>query len=109
MNAQLRLHYVLSFSFGLLITSGTVFAGSATWSVTGTGDWNVAGNWNPTTIPNAAADTATIIGSFTHSISLSASTQVNGIVFGSTATVPYTITTSPALTFTISGVGITNN
>jgi hypothetical protein len=100
---------ILFLALGLLTSGAVAFAGSATWSITGSGDWNVASNWSPATIPNGAADTATINGSFVHSISLSSSTQVNGIVFGSTATSPYTITTSPGLTFTISGAGITNN
>src|SRR3954454_18903665 len=79
------------------------FAGSATWSGTGTTDWNVTTNWTPAAIPNGPADIATFRASFTHSISLSASTQVNGIVFASSATSPYTITTPPAVALTISG------
>ena len=87
---------ILFLIFGLLLPVGATSAGSATWSITGSGDWNVADNWTPATIPNGPNDIATINGSFVHSISLSAATEVDRIVFGSTATVSYTITTPPA-------------
>ena len=45
----------------------------------------------------------------TTDVSISADTEVNGIIFTPAATNPYTITASPGLTLTISGVGITNN
>ena len=45
----------------------------------------------------------------TTDVSISADTEVNGITFTPAATNPYTITASPGLTLTISGVGITNN
>src|SRR4051794_21269523 len=108
MNKHLPINHlkVLFFAFGLVVTGGTVLAGSATWSATpGNSNWNVANNWTPTTIPNSAVDGANFDASSMHSISLSANTQVNGIYFGLAATT-YTITTSPGLTFTISGLGI---
>ena len=93
----------------LMLSIRESFAGSATWSILATGDWNVSDNWNPATIPNGPSDTATFAGSFGHATSFSASTEVNSIVFASTATVPYTITASPAIVFTISGTGVVNN
>jgi hypothetical protein len=83
---------------------------SATWKASpATGDWNTASNWTPATIPNGPSDTATFASSNTTGVSLSASTEVNGIVFNAGASA-FTITASPAfITLTISGVGITNN
>ncbi len=61
----------------------TVYAGSATWRTSPvSGDWNSAINWSPTTsVPNGAADTATFATSSITAVSLSANTEVNGIVF----------------------------
>src|SRR4051812_40774718 len=74
---------------------GVALAGSATWSATpGNSNWNDATNWSPTTIPNSSVDGASFNASSRQSISLSASTQVNGIYFGLAAPT-YTITTSP--------------
>jgi hypothetical protein len=83
--------------------------GSATWKKSpGTANWNRAGNWTPATVPNAATDTATFASSNTTGVSLSANTEVNGIVFNVGASA-FTITASPSFILTISGVGITNN
>ena len=68
----------------LLVVSSqaTGFAGSATWKANPTsGDWNTAANWMPPTIPNGPSDTATFAASNTTDVSLSANTEVNGIVF----------------------------
>src|SRR5580765_477217 len=44
----------------LLSGPSAAFAGSATWDLNpGSGDWNTATNWTPTTMPNSSADTAT--------------------------------------------------
>src|SRR5205085_1844490 len=53
-------------------------------------------------------DTATFTLSNTTGVSLSANTEVNGIVFNAGASA-FTITVVPTLTLTVSGVGITNN
>jgi hypothetical protein len=84
---------------------------SATWKRNPrSGDWNTATNWMPTTVPNGASDTAFFDLSNTTGLSISANTEVNGIVFDSSASFnPYTITANPTFTLTISGVGITNN
>src|SRR5205807_1881086 len=73
-----------------------------------TGDWNTATNWMPNTVPNGPSDTATFALSNTTGVSLSADTEVNGIVFNPGASA-FTIATSPGFQLTISGVGITNN
>jgi hypothetical protein len=86
------------------------YAISAQWNLDPTsGDWNTAVNWTPATVPNGSADTATFDLSDTTNVSISANTEINGIIFTPAATNPYTITASPGLTLTISGVGITNN
>jgi autotransporter-associated beta strand protein len=93
----------------LLSSATTTFAGSATWlQAPATNDWNTAGNWTPATVPNWAADTATFQSSNTTGVSISADTEVNGIVFNAGANM-FTITASPVFFFSISGVGITNN
>jgi len=61
------------------------------------------------TVPDGPADIATFDVSNTTNVSISASTEVNGIVFTSAATNPYFITASPELTLTISDLGIVNN
>ena len=86
-------------------------AGSATWKRNArSGDWNTKTNWTPAHAPNGASDTAFFDLSNTTDLSISANTEVNGIVFDSNARLnPFTITARPGFTFTISGVGITNN
>ena len=92
----------------LLLSTQSSHAGSATWKASpATGDWNTATNWTTGGPPNGATDTATFATSNTTGVSLSANTQVNGIVFNSGASA-FTIT-AQSLTLTISGVGITNN
>jgi hypothetical protein len=85
------------------------FANSATWKTNpATGDWNHAANWTPPTVPNGPSDTATFAASNTTGVSLSANTEVNGIVFNVGASA-FTITVVPTLTLTVSGAGIANN
>ena len=83
---------------------------SAQWDLDPiSGDWDTAANWTPNEVPNGLTDIATFGLSNTAEVSISADTEVNGIIFTPTATNPYTITASPGLTLTISRVGITNN
>jgi autotransporter-associated beta strand protein len=106
----------LCVSASLLVTTAVLlsaptatFAGTATWDLNpGSGDWNTAGNWTPMTVPNASTDTATFGLSNTTNVSLSANSEVNGIIFDPGASA-YTITASPGLTLTLSGAGIVNN
>jgi len=96
-------------AFILMLGIQTGHAGSATWKANpASGDWNTATNWTPQTIPNAPSDTATFATSNTTSVSLSANTEVNGIVFNAGASA-FTIIAGPTLTLTVSGAGIVNN
>src|SRR5947207_11076703 len=75
------------------------------------GDWGTAADWVPMTVPNGPNDTATFATSSITSVSVSANTEANGIVFSPGASA-FTISvpaSDASLTFTISGVGITNN
>ena len=83
-------------------------AGSATWKSNPVdSNWNNAGNWTPATVPNGSADTATFGASTITGISMSATTEVDDIVFKPGAS-PYTIGTGPSVSLTIRG-DITNN
>ena len=82
-------------------------AGSATWDLNpGSGDWNTAMNWTPATVPNRSGDTATFDLSNTTNVSISANTQVSGIMSTPAATNSYGITASVELTLTVSGTGL---
>src|SRR5262245_58747003 len=75
----------------------TLSAGSATWSLTpATGDWNTPENWVEMTVPNGPNDTATFDLSSTTAISLSVSSEVNGLVFNPGASA-FTITSGTPL------------
>nr|UXE45396.1 hypothetical protein Hi04_10k_c4773_00010 [uncultured bacterium] len=83
-------------------------AASATWlTAPVSGDWNTAGNWTAGGPPNGPADTATFASSSIGGVSISANTEVNGIMFNANAS-PFRITANPTFTLTISGAGITN-
>ncbi len=101
--------FPLLISFALLLTLRAADADSATWKLNPTsGDWNTAANWIPEVVPNGPADTATFAVSNTTAISVSASTEVNAIVFDPGASA-FTITDTASPLLTISGAGITNN
>ena len=85
-------------------------AASATWSTNPpSGDWNSASNWVPMTVPNGPSDNATFQTSNQTFVSLSADTEVNGIIFNSGASFPFEIVNSTATTLTISGTGVSNS
>jgi autotransporter-associated beta strand protein len=93
----------------ILLPTSPAIAGSSVWqSSPPTNDWDTASNWTPATVPNGSADTATFNTSSTAMISISANTQVNSFTFNGNASA-FTITATPDLALTISGVGITNN
>ena len=93
----------------LVFANRIAFADSATWdSNPTTGDWNTATNWTPDVVPNGPADTATFASSSITSLSLSADTEVNGIVFGPGAS-PFTITTTALGDLSIDAGGVVNN
>lgn len=87
---------------------GRIFAASATWTGATSGDWNTDSNWNPAAQPNGASDTATFASSSRTSVSLSADTTVDGIVFNAGASA-FTIAALSFFGLTIDGAGITNN
>jgi hypothetical protein len=94
----------------MFVIPTVTYAISAQWDLDPTsGDWNTAANWTPNEVPDGPSDIATFGLSKTTDVSISANTEVNSIIFTPAATNPYTITASPGLTLTISGVGITNN
>src|SRR5437764_8822655 len=95
----------------IFFLTGFARAGSATWKRNArSGDWNTKTNWRPAHVANGASDTAFFDLSNTTDLSISANTEINGIVFDSNAGLnPFTITAGPGFTLTISGVGITNN
>src|SRR5262249_25064904 len=90
-------------------TTQTCHAGSATWSLDpASGDWNTATNWMPNTVPNGPSDVATFAASNTTAVSLSSNIELNETVFAAGPR-EFTITTSPGLELTLSGVGVTTN
>jgi hypothetical protein len=107
--AMKKMRKLFAMTFIFMMSVQTLHAASATWNLNpGSGDWNTATNWTPVTVPNGSGDTATFDPSNTTGVSLSAFTEVNGIVFNSGASA-FTITASPQWQLTISGVGIANN
>lgn len=94
---------------GLLLISQSAEGGSATWSVNPTsGDWNIADNWTPATVPNGLADTAAFSNSNETSVYLSKNVTLEALVFDPGAA-SYTINlASYSLSF-YSGAGIANN
>ena len=91
----------------MLVTGATAAAGSATWNLNPTsGDWNIAANWTPATVPNGPTDTATFDNSNITEISLSDKFEVASLIFTPLASA-FTITTTENMT--ISGPGIVNN
>src|SRR5580765_1248479 len=100
---------VLAVIVPIFFATGSAFAGSGTWlSSPANGNWNSASNWSSMTVPNGSAATATFDSSSISDISISANTQVNGIVFNAGASA-FIIAATPTFTLTLSGVGITNN
>src|SRR4030095_8114536 len=97
---------VLTLSLGSLCA---VYADSATWNANPVdNDWNNPANWTPNTVPNGPNDVATFAASNQTDVTISASTEVNELVFSPGAS-DFTIDVTEGKTFTISGTGITNN
>jgi autotransporter-associated beta strand protein len=94
-----------------LCALNTVYADSATWNANPVdNDWNNPANWTPATVPNGPNDVATFGVSSTTDVSITASIEVNSIVFSPGASA-FTITlpASGTIALTISGAGITND
>ena len=93
----------------LVFTTQATHAGSATWSTSPiSSDWNDVANWDPMTVPNDPADTATFGSSENTEVVLSDFTEVNGIAFSPNGSA-FTITANPFSFLLISGAGIVNN
>ena len=93
----------------LILTSQVAHAGSATWNLDPVNrNWNTAANWTPNTVPDGPDDIATFEVSNQTDVTISASTEVNELVFSPGASA-FTITVTKGFPFTISGTGITNN
>src|SRR5262245_7142615 len=76
--------------FSVLTSSAFLYpdarAGSATWNLNpSSDDWNTAANWTPPTVPNGPTDIAIFGSSSISTISVSAPTEVGGIVFNADA------------------------
>jgi autotransporter-associated beta strand protein len=96
-------------AFVIAVPCPNAAAGSATWNLNPTtGDWNTAANWTPATIPNGSSDTASFMASNASGVSLSANTEVSGLVFNPGAAA-FTISPNPGTTLDITGTGVTNN
>ena len=87
--------------------ANVAFAGSALWNAASS-NWNLATNWNPQTVPNGSADTATFYRSGITALSLSAGVGLADLVFNGDGYISYTITI-PGQVFSFEGAGITNN
>jgi autotransporter-associated beta strand protein len=94
-------------ALALFLFAKVAFAGSAMWSAAN-GNWNLASNWNPQTVPNGSTDTATFYRSSTTAISLSAITVLGDLVFNGDGYISYTINV-PGQVLEFDGGGITNN
>ena len=97
---------VLTLALGAL---NAIYADSATWNLNPiSNDWNTAANWTPATVPNGPSDTATFDISKITSVSISATTQVNSVVFNPGASA-FRVRVPASLMLNISGNGLTNN
>src|SRR3954462_7628548 len=87
---------------GLILMAQAALAVGATWNLTPTnGDWFTATNWTPANVPNEPSETATFGVSNLAGVSLSRSTEINGIVFSPGANA-FTITVQPTFYLTMS-------
>ncbi|MGH8093037.1 MAG: beta strand repeat-containing protein [Chthoniobacterales bacterium] len=94
----------------MALATGSVFAGSATWSMSPTsGDWNTAANWVPATVPNGPSDIATFSASNRATVSLSAGVEIDSIVFGTGASAFTIAAQNSSTTLTLSGTGVVND
>jgi hypothetical protein len=91
----------------LFLVPTATYAISAQWDLDPiSGDWNTADNWTPMDVPNGPTDIATFDLSNTTNVSISANTEVSGIIFTPAATNSYGITARAELTLTVSGTGL---
>jgi autotransporter-associated beta strand protein len=105
----IRLRLLVAAALLLLAAQRPSLAGSATWATTPpSGDWNIAANWSPQTVPNSTTDIATFgTSSQTNLSSQSTTIRLDSLVFNSSAP-SYTITFDISGYF-FYGAGIVNN
>src|SRR5437879_2198224 len=104
---------VIAVSLLCLASQSRCVAGSATWSTNPlNGDWNIAANWMPNTVPNGPGDVATFGTSNVTTLSINTSAiEVDRIIFNSGAA-PFTIaidSSNGIVNLDITGSGIINN
>ena len=81
-NAHVKVFVLLLFSAFLLLPSHFVVAGSATWNLNpASGDWDLATNWAPNTVPDGPSDIATFDVSNITSVSQDGEFQLAEVVF----------------------------
>jgi len=68
------------------IAANAASAGSASWAAAASGIWNSAPNWSPATIPNGAAENATISIAGTYTVTLNTNQNVNTLAINSANT-----------------------
>ena len=99
-----RLPAIFALTISFLTSAHT---GNATWDQAPTsGDWNTAGNWTPSTVPDGPTDIAAFGTSVQTSVSLSQPIAIGAIIFNAGASA-YTITYET--NFVFDGAGIINN
>ena len=100
---------LLCFLGAFIIPIAGAQGSSATWNASpATNDWNTPANWSQNTVPNGPADVATFEFSHTTNVSLSASVEVNSMVFNSGASA-FTFSSADSNTsISITGAGILN-
>ena len=92
--------------FGVCLCTIAAHAQDATWFPNpGSGDWNTATNWTPSTVPTV---TATFGASSTTTISFSNSASIQTLQFNAAAP-SYSFSLSNFFSLTITGTGIVNN
>jgi probable HAF family extracellular repeat protein len=73
-----------------------------TWATSGSGDWNVAGNWSETVVPNGANLTVDFLGSITSASTVYSNTPVTAGTIKFISTSKYVIAGAGSLTLQVS-------
>ncbi len=106
-NMKIKLGFFLTLTFAV---GCNALGGSATWnSNPTTGDWNTAANWSPATVPNGPDDVASFATSSKTAVTLSATTEVDSIVFAAGASAFTIQMASSFLPLNVTGAGVINN
>ena len=109
-----RLPLGLAVTAAALLLCHALSSRAQTWNLAGGGSWNVAGNWNPASIPNAVGANATFNNSSpaqtaNRTVTADAAQTVGSITFNPNAAVAFTTTvsigTAGSITFDETGAG----